>query len=508
MMKVLIADDEKKVCQLIEHFVDWEALEMHLIGFAHDGESVITLINETLPDIIITDIRMPGLNGLEIIKTIKKTHPHIEFIVISGFRQFEYAQEALKSGVSNYLLKPIDQQELSQTLTSIKRRKLGQASEIKQMESLIRETQKRKRKDFLLDLLQQDSPLPSIQSLNEIHHFNLKPGIFQLALIKFDGLDDSLPSNQPFADKIIYALEKHVNNCYDFECLYFKKRCVIFTNSETSMAESFNNVLEELLLDQECFNKIDITLAFTDGWESFQQLMTTLNQRLIVGANRVLTATYPQTTFNVQPFGKKLLQWVELNNLEAMVLELTRFKKDIQTHKDLSGDNLLDSLLGMFDYFLLGLKRFHPNYTPFPSLDKLDDFSSAMAVIDYVEDVVLSTFKTVLAFKEQEESKPITLAKTYINEHFTEPITLEEVAEIVGYSSSYFSTMFKEKAGLSFTEYVFDKRMEEAKRQLRDTNYTVAKICENVGYVDIKHFNKGFKKYTGITPKSYKKLYS
>ena len=100
------------------------------------------------------------------------------------------------------------------------------------------------------------------------------------------------------------------------------------------------------------------------------------------------------------------------------------------------------------------------------------------------------------------------IAKTYIDEHFTEPITLDEVADIVGYSSSYFSSIFKDRVGMNFTDYVFEKRMEEAKLQLRDTTLTLTKICENVGYTDVKHFNKGFKKHTGITPTDYRKLYA
>ena len=120
MIKVLIADDELKICDLIFNLVDWAALDMSVIAVAHDGKETIEIIKSDMPDIVITDIRMPGYNGVDIIRIGKEYNPDMQFIIISGYSQFEYAQNAIHYGVSDYLLKPVKESELTAALVKIK----------------------------------------------------------------------------------------------------------------------------------------------------------------------------------------------------------------------------------------------------------------------------------------------------------------------------------------------------------------------------------------------------
>ena len=122
MWKVLIADDEKLICRLVQALVDWTSLDMVVEATAENGLEALELIRECNPDILITDIRMPGCNGLELIRQAKEINPELEIIIISGYAHFEYAQSAISYGVGNYILKPIKQQELLETLQKIKGR--------------------------------------------------------------------------------------------------------------------------------------------------------------------------------------------------------------------------------------------------------------------------------------------------------------------------------------------------------------------------------------------------
>ncbi|EIW26972.1 response regulator receiver protein, partial [Pelosinus fermentans A11] len=115
MLKVLIADDEEKICQLIEKLIDWQALDMKLSGVANNGIEALEKIEALSPDVVITDIRMPGYDGLDLVKKTRELNVGVEFVIISGYRHFEYAQTAIKYGVSDYLLKPIKKQELTET---------------------------------------------------------------------------------------------------------------------------------------------------------------------------------------------------------------------------------------------------------------------------------------------------------------------------------------------------------------------------------------------------------
>ena len=115
-MRVILADDEQKVCQLIYDLVHWEDYGMTVVGMAYNGLDTLDLIKKQRPDLVITDIKMPGCDGLELIRRVKDLQEKMDFIIISGYRFFEYAQNAIKYGVSDYLLKPIKQEELINTL--------------------------------------------------------------------------------------------------------------------------------------------------------------------------------------------------------------------------------------------------------------------------------------------------------------------------------------------------------------------------------------------------------
>lgn len=112
MLKVIIADDEEQICMLIQALVDWAAMDMEIVGIAHNGLEALEFVKKYHPDILVTDIRMPGCNGLELIEAVKKRNREIEVVIISGYAEFEYAQSAIKYGVGDYLLKPINQEQL------------------------------------------------------------------------------------------------------------------------------------------------------------------------------------------------------------------------------------------------------------------------------------------------------------------------------------------------------------------------------------------------------------
>ena len=122
MLKVIIADDERLICRLVQALGDWEALDMEVAGLAENGLEALELIERERPDILITDIRMPGCDGLELIRRAKELRPELEIVIISGYAHFEYAQTAIRYGVGNYLLKPIKKDELMETLRKMKER--------------------------------------------------------------------------------------------------------------------------------------------------------------------------------------------------------------------------------------------------------------------------------------------------------------------------------------------------------------------------------------------------
>lgn len=497
-MKVLIADDEQKVCRLIEHLVDWEQLGMEIAGFASNGEEALAKIQQLQPDIVITDIRMPGLNGLEVIGRTKAQYPHIDFIVISGFKQFDYAKEALSFGVSNYLLKPVDQRELVNTLETVKERFFARKSRQK--------IQKNSRKRIFghLDLS------TGLASLNETFGFGFKEGEFTVAVIKIDGLAMDQLDSPYFRDKMEWLLEEHLKGCHDWEFSDENGQFCVLVNHENDISHPLGRVLDDLLQQQDVFRDFSVTIGLGKCLPSARWAVS---QRLVRGVNRLIFADaqppyFP--LFKTSPwwpsFKAGLFDGLERRNLEAVRHSLDYLWTSVLGSGDESGYEVEAIVEGTRDFYRYSLEKLgHENVK---AMGGLDHCASAQELFDALSGQILSTFSHVLETEKNRESRPVLLAKKFIDENYSQALTLERVSGEVGFSSAYFSTLFKKGCGESFTDYLFKRRMEEAKRKLRDGDDIVASICAQVGYADIKHFNKGFKKYTGLTPKAYRKMYS
>ncbi len=176
MQKVMIADDEERICRLIEALVDWKALDMEVAAVAHNGLEALEFADRFRPDILITDIRMPGCSGLELIEKVKKRMPELEIIIISGYAHFEYAKSAIKFGVGEYLLKPINKAELTMTLERLRAKieaRLREKEDIQQMEQKSRHDVLRLRELLLERLFDQKAEGLSLRVLQEEYYLCL-----------------------------------------------------------------------------------------------------------------------------------------------------------------------------------------------------------------------------------------------------------------------------------------------------------------------------------------------
>ena len=195
MVKLVVADDEERVCRLIVALGNWEELGIKVVGTAANGIQALELIRKEKTDILITDIRMPGLNGLELIEKVREISPDIKIMIISGYANFEYAQNALKQGVSDYLLKPINKDALNESLTKM----VNQIETARRTDMAFQDIQNERREELiklrnmlLHDLCHDRSLGLSEDILREKYYLNVQPGLYQVLAIKQDaGENDS-----------------------------------------------------------------------------------------------------------------------------------------------------------------------------------------------------------------------------------------------------------------------------------------------------------------------------
>lgn len=216
LLKVVIADDEKRVCLLIQKIIDWESLGYEVAAIANSGTEAYNLIEQYNPDVVITDIRMPGFDGVELIKHTKEQGHHPEFIIISGYKHFEYAHDALKLGVEHYLLKPIDKDELTASLIKIKENyeKLNlKKSEQKDIEQQLQMNKEKIREHFISSIINNEELFNNVDlsSINSQLQIDFRKGIFQSLFLKIDAKRENTASISEILKMIKDKSEEFLN---------------------------------------------------------------------------------------------------------------------------------------------------------------------------------------------------------------------------------------------------------------------------------------------------------
>ena len=539
-MRVIIADDEQKVCQLIYDLVHWDDYGMTVVGMAYNGLDTLDLIKKQRPDLVITDIKMPGCDGLELIRRAKDLQEKMDFIIISGYRFFEYAQNAIKYGVSDYLLKPIKQEELTNTLKKMQEKynaRQERMTEENALRSQIKESRKHARQDFLLEYLQDGRKMDAggdIRFFNNRYCLEFREGSFTVFTIKIDydyreqyGKGIELISAKA-AYLIRQALEEY---CYDMECCAKGNGLWCIVNykpeQEKSIKKKIRQAFSEIAVQRTVFPQFSFTCgigamvreAGAIG-NAFLTAEEAAEERLVKGTGKaieygsILDHTYVNQYENSRLIDhtlKNLRNHVTALDAEAMTGELRTLEKELSGH--IRGHELWMLARQIGSSFVLYMKenKYHGQAVELFYDDFIERSScccSMRTLFSCLSQCMGNCLVRIAEDKKQEGIKPIRMAKTYILKNYMTSITLEEMGRITGFNASYFSLLFKKETGKNFGEYIAEVRMEKAKEMLKETDESIAAICGNVGYSDIKHFTKSFKQETGLKPSEYRKLYS
>lgn len=216
MIRVLVADDEEKVCQLICKLIHWEELEMKLVGTASNGIGSLQMIEAEHPDLVLTDIRMPGYDGMELLKRARIQNPDMEFIIISGYSHFEYAQTAIRYGVSDYILKPVNEEALNATLQKVRQRYMEhQVLTEKNLEQKKQQVldQARVRETLWMDLEYARIP-QNMEALNEKYWYHFQEGKFRTFLIQAD-VKNNENLSENYADNVMELVNSKVPGLFE-----------------------------------------------------------------------------------------------------------------------------------------------------------------------------------------------------------------------------------------------------------------------------------------------------
>lgn len=527
MLRVLIADDEQRICQLIRVLGQWEAFGLEVVGVVSNGLEAIEMIRTLKPDILITDIRMPGCDGLDVIREGLEHAPWMEVIIISGYAQFNYAQTALQYGVGEYLLKPINRDALNHALEKMAARchaRKQQETDLQLMISSHKDDRMLLRAKLISDLISGSVSSQDAEALQTQYRFSACEEAFRVFVLKtdYDTTAFGKASLDIVCDKALSCFETALQGAFGDVVMGCVESSIVgvinYAEKDIALVRAkLRDALNQLVAQRNLLGQVDFSLALGAVCfdakalsDSYRSARAVAAQRLIEGTGRLLEdspASPMQPNLTLQrEYDHAITQAIDVMSLSQADEAVDALRKAADA-QGLSGQKYLDLVRGAALLFTtrLGIEDVGEMLASFESqcghCGTLDGLFACLKALQQRE------LETIMKRRRERDTQPVRDAKEYIRKHFSEPISLETVSEAIGLSVNYFSTVFKRETGEGFVKYLTRIRMEEARTLLKETRLSLVDICNQVGYNDLRHFKRIFKQETGLSPNEYRKVY-
>jgi two-component system response regulator YesN len=533
-LRVVIVEDEYRIAVLINKLIHWDELHLQLAGIYANGREALDAIIQTPPHILITDIKMPEMDGIELIRNIREREMALQMILISGFREFEYAHNALRYGVNDYLVKPVKESELNETLKKLYDAEVQRRTGAEKIAIELRRSQPALHREALR-ILEVGKFAGGIADFNAAYGLQFRNGILRVLVVKFDPLVYSSPDE----DRYRMILEKIADSVHGF-CDGVVLEKIIGIDDETlsvtalcnfgpPQKAAFEGIVRELLehlkkylysFDRDDRGEITIGLGseseFKDLQTSFRTADACIKARIFTGSGKVIHVNdCPSGNSRITVpehlgFYRTRIENSVRSFLEAKFDGLTGeiFKSLLDTD-GVSADLVYECAVELVRFvFSLGPNIPENEEEKKRVLRQILHCRSTAVLVQTLRERLSSFLRLNRELMENRDRKPIREAMSFIENHYAEKITLEDVAKSLRLNSTYFSVLFKKETGRNFSACLTETRMEKAKEMLRATNFTMEYIAENTGYADTRHFSQIFTKIVGMKPSLYRKLYS
>ncbi|WP_043930530.1 response regulator [Bacillus sp. EB01] len=505
MMKLLIVDDEQIEREGLRAILQ-KAFPDILIEEAKNGSTAIALADEFHPDLILMDIKMPGMSGLEAIAAIKENQPHIKFVMVTAFDMFEYARQAIKLGVKDYLLKPSKATEITTTVGRV----------LQECKSEKHSLESRKIQDAAMQkaLALVETDVVTQLLFDHVHEVHINMLVEML---------DIRSANQSFIMLVIlpeepesyYSMVKEkvrkahsgwVGAMYSHQIpiIVFRKQDVSFRSQAASLARDI------LSLSNSSLSK-DWFIGIGNVCDSLDQIRQSYQESLIASMDRTIPARhrfYMDTPIlggdgNRQHDKQKQKQFFDQVRLGEWGQVRQGVMEVIQSCEN-DGVNLLQAQQRVLELLWLttrlmdeiGIEVETPIYSA-----QAQDYRHLRSETSYLLEKIRQKHAENY---EKKDTDSILKIKHYIIEHSHEDISLEALGNKVGLSPIYISKIFKEKLGVNYIDFLTECRIEKAKKLLNDLEKSIKEITFEVGYHEPNYFSKVFKKATGTSPKEYR----
>ena len=517
MHKVFLVEDEIVVREGIRNSIPWDETPFLLAGEAPDGEMALKLINEIRPDILITDIRMPFLDGLGLARIIKKTQPRIKIIILSGHDEFQYAKEAISIGIEEYLLKPVSPAELMKVLNRVSSKIEIEKERLTNMENLRHQALSAaeiRRERWLCDLTAGALPSDRAWEQSQEMGYDLTAKGYQIVVIGID-TDSDRSSNLLLARGMIKNILLERTDVIFFSLGAEKIVLIIKQLSEERSEGSVSplvSILEEKVgeetdcrlimgIGQRVEHLEDIPLSYASACAKLNQPSDAPFRPLKEPS--VLIDTIP-------PKGNLIsdrLKYASLEDVDEIMNCYIEILKETPDHSPFICNYLLGDIIVAATEIINDLEEDIRNIVPeILGKDNIDHICRSYdSFYSHLRTLVEKTIRFKMSQKRYKHHNIIWKAKDFIDGHYADPdISLNMVADHVNISPNHFSTIYSQETGQNFIEYLTSVRIEKAKQLLLTTDLKNSEIAAKSGFSDPHYFSFIFKKNVGISPRAFK----
>jgi len=521
----LLVDDEPIILRSLSYAIPWDDLQITTVLTAKNGEEALRLFHEHQPDIIISDIRMPTLNGLSLMSEVMKLNENLIFIVISGYGEFEYARESLKHGATGYLLKPIDHDELISMLTKAIDKLKSHREATQQSQQLLDSVHSLSllaRERMFAELIEgNQSTLKHISWLDE--YFLQQP--YYMMVVQLDHITTfnkhwSTEERKLWLFAVRNILEEWSANNHALAAFPFHSgEWIVFFKDMP--IEHKKQLGEDIVQHVRTYSKLSCSVGISSVVQNLEQLhqayisaCDALHQRFYASTEHVFL-DQDDTKLDQSEIGgwqypkwleKKIIESIRIFDFSATRALLQQLRLELEVG-NLSKDSLIRYIV---EIAVITRREFEHLQIEIPySVDQLIQQLMESGTLEEAVTALMQSIEhwiTLFERQQHNDEGPALIEKaiSYIENQYHNDIGIDEVCEFVGLSVSHFCTLFKQVTGSTFLEYVTRCRIEKAKYMLLNSEVKVYQLAPLVGYQDSKYFTQVFKKMTGMTPSEYR----
>ena len=534
--KVLLVDDEILVRDAIRENLDWNGLGYELVGDCSNGKEAMEFVKKNDVDLVITDICMPFVDGMQLSEFLYNNYPEILIIVFSGFGEFEYAKKAIQYKVSEYILKPVTALELSEVLTRLKDKLDRQSFQEKKLEKLQKAYKNYRKNESLIASRSLCNLIMGTQDITITTHeleelgFQFQASDYRVAVADIDiysslyEVDENSKKESALMSFVVENISNEIlekNNAgVAFKDTNNRVFMLLHTNTPKEFLKQTQVICREI---QECvFDAMKLTVSITIGQYvqkleelhlSYDDAMQALAYRYAKGDSMLVDCELSRDKFDHEVVQDKWMTQLknavkgnQIDEIENAFSDLEQFYANQFIKRDRIIINMQQISRELVDLSILLKGESDWNDKRNQLLNSIIKSKSCQQAVEKVKEYAISVAEELSDSVSTSAQRQAMLAMSYIKDNYWKAdLNLNHICNYLNISTSYFSSLFKEATGETFMEVLIRVRMDKAKELLEQTTLKNYEIAERVGFSDPHYFSISFKKMTGMSPTEYAK---